>query len=458
MRILLVFPRFKYISGQPPLGIAYLYSFLKKKIPLAEISVFDGTFARGRIRDFEETISGGKFDMVGFSVMSTMLDDFTTMSAMVRKLSPGSRIVVGGPQPTVDPDYFFANGLADCVVSGEGEEPLAEYAANSCSPMGIKGIYYKKGNDILFGGARDPISDIDDFPIPSREIFDMSSYVGVWNSMDAVSSSLRGTSAIVSRGCPYKCSFCQPTLRKIFGSRVRKHSPSRVVEEMRYLKERFNINAVMFEDDTFLIDRKWAAEVCDKMLAAALEMVWCCNVRADLCDRSMLGRMREAGLRKINIGIESASQRILDEVFDKGVTIGQVEEAVRIAKELELKVQGYFMIGHYSETEEDIRRTIDFASRLNIDEASFSITTPFPGTFLYDRDIDMIEAGSGQYDYYKDRVYKDSGLKVSAARVRSLNRLAYLRFYTRPGRLVSQFGHILSPNGLRKFLYKLQRV
>ena len=78
---------------------------------------------------------------------------------------------------------------------------------------------------------------------------------------------------------------------------MRKHSPGRIVEEIRYLKEQFGINAVMFEDDTFLMDKKWAGEVCDKLLATDLKIVWCCNIRADLCDKLMLSRMREVGLR-----------------------------------------------------------------------------------------------------------------------------------------------------------------
>lgn len=458
MKILLVFPRFRYISGQPPLGLAALYSYLRKEAPMADLTVFDATFTSGRLEAFRSALRDGNFDIVAFSVMSTMIGDFQTMAGIVRQEAPHAKIVAGGPHPTIDPEFFVLKAGADAAVVGEGEVTFCEYILNKADPGGVKGLVYKNGKEAVFGGERDKIEDIDSLPIPSRDMFDMASYVNIWNSMDSVSANLRGTSLIISRGCPYRCSFCQPTLRKIFGQNVRKRSASRITEELIYLKDAFNINAAMFEDDTFLMDKRWTEEVCDSIIKNRLNIVWCCNMRADLCEKKLLRRMYEAGLRKVNIGIESASQRILTEVLDKGIKIGQIEEAVYTAKDLGLKVQGYFMLGHCSESEDEIKQTIRFASALDIDEASFSITTPLPGTSLFEKDRSAIKDKGANYDYYSDCVYKENCMKVTPAKVERYKKYAYLMFYTRPKRFVRHIAEMFTPNGMRKLLYKLQRV
>lgn len=458
MKILLVFPRFKYITGQPPLGIASLYSYLKWKKPDLEIEVFDGTFAKGRSKAFSDLISKNSFDIIGISVMCTMVSDVQALAASARKRSPKAQIIVGGPQATIDPEYFLERDIADIVIVGEGEATFLELVEKEGKPFGVKGVVYKKGGEIVREPGRGPEADINKLPITERMIFDMNSYMAAWNSMDVVNSGLKGTSVMVSRGCPYRCSFCQPTLQKIFGNRIRKYSPERVISELEYLKSHFGIDAFMFEDDTFMMDKEWTARICDLMLERKLGLVWCCNIRADLCDKEILRKMHDAGLRKINIGIESASQYILDEVFRKNVTINQVEVAVKIAKKAGLFVQGYFMIGHPKETRKDILATISFARKLDIDEVSFSITTPLPGTYLYENDRGLAEDGYENYDYYSKSAYKSKSLLVKKWEIKLLKKYAYFMFYLKPRRLRAQLRIFFTVNGPKKFFYKLARV
>jgi len=456
MNILLVFPRFKYISGQPPLGIASLYSYLKLNNPQAKIDIFDGTFSKDKLIDFKNVIKNKRYHIIGLSIMNTLVSDARLLLATAKIVSSGSKIIVGGPQVTIDPEYFLKHNLADIAVIGEGEITFSELIKNECDPSGIQGVVYKKGENIIYGRPREILLDLDKLPIIQRQIFDMNRYIQVWNSMDVVSTELRGTSVIFSRGCPYQCSFCQPTLQKIFGNRVRYCSAEKIIEELVYLKKEFRINAFMFEDDTFLINKDMVTLVCDLMVERDLEMIWCCNMRADLCDYDILKKMHSAGLRKINIGIETASQRILDEVFNKKINIEQVKNAVKIAKEIGLYVQGYFMLGHPKESRKDIQNTIRFARSLDIDEASFSITTPLLGTYLFDMDKHSLEDNYDKFDYYNKCIYKN--LQVSAHFINMYKKYAYLSFYSKPKRLLRQFRNIFSKNGLMKFLNKLERV
>lgn len=458
MNILLVFPRFRYVSGQPPLGISALYSYLTKKAPGVKITVFDGTFSDHKLKDFEHVLADSAFNAVGFSVMNTMVSEVKALAKITRRFAPASKIIVGGPQATVKPDYFLENDLADIAVIGEGEATFLELLEKDLDPEGVKGTVYKKSGRIVHEDARDKMPDLDSLPIPDRNIFDMKAYFGAWNSLDIFSGNLRGTSVIVSRGCPYQCSFCQPTLQKLFGSHVRKYSPGRVIEELQYLKDKFNINAFMFEDDTFLMDKDWAMMVCDLMMEKRLGLVWCCNVRANLCDYGALKKMKEAGLRKINIGIESATQGLLDDVLKKNITVEQIKKAVDTAKSLGLYIQGYFMIGHPKESDGDIRNTIRFARDLDIDEASFSITTPLPGTSLYESDKYMVEDAHEGCDYYSVSVYDSKYLQVPPKKIRMYKRYAYISFYLKPRRLIKQIMNVFFNNGLKKFIYKLERV
>jgi radical SAM superfamily enzyme YgiQ (UPF0313 family) len=284
----------------------------------------------------------------------------------------------------------------------------------------------------------------------------MDQYLSLWYQLDAVRYGVRGTSIMASRGCPYRCTYCQPTLGTIFGRVVRKRSPASLVAEAAELKDRFDIEGLMWLDDTFLLDREWMQNLCEQFIEADLGLIWGCNVRADVCDRESLEIMKAAGLRMVHVGIESASQRVLDEVYDKGITIEQVRETTQMAKDLGLKVRGYFMMGAPTETEEEVRASIKLANELPLDDVTFSITTPLPHTHLYDMTHDLISEDFSHFDYYKTAVY-DSDVVLPARTLARLRRLAYIQFYLGRKRLWRTIQSVLGISGIRKMLLKVQR-
>ncbi len=458
-KILLVYPRCKYPSGQPPLGLAALSAYIKQISTNISVELFDATFMNNSFKRFKNLCSEKNFDVLLFSVMSTMSSDAHRFAKIAKSKIPLCVVVFGGPHPTILPELCLADSHVDLVIRGEGERVIANLIAADFNPVNIKGVVYRAGdNRIVFNQEQSPIENIDALPFPDRSIFDMDRYVQVWNSMDSVASDLRGTSIIVSRGCPYRCTFCQPTLEKLFGKKIRKRSPLNVLKELIHLRDAYKINAFMFEDDTFMMDRQWVLEICELIKNTCSEMIWCCNMRANLCDEQLLRSMYDAGLRKINIGMETASQDVLDKVYKKGITIQQVIDAVSVCKKIGLRVQGYFMIGHPKETLEDVKQTIRFARNLDIDDVSFSIVTPFPGTALYDNERDLIEQSIESFDYYSTCVYKKECLSTPIETIRRMKSIGYFRFYMRPDRLLTQVRLIFSLPGLRKFFYKIRRV
>jgi len=424
----------------------------------AQVDVFDLTFCKKPFDYLWEGLSARHYDVIGLSVMTSLLRDAERASTVARETNPQALVLWGGPHPTVLPDDTLNQPQVDAVAIGEGEESLLELVRRGGDPAGVAGIWHKTADGSISRNPPRPlIQDLSSLPLPARDLVDMKTYARAWYSLTASDPTLLGTSIITSRGCPYVCTYCQPTLHQLFGKRVRRRSVKDVLGELGHLKEAYGLNSFMFEDDTFIIHRPWVQELSVRLKEMNLGFRWGCNVRADLVTRELLGAMVEAGLVQINMGIESGTQRILDQIYDKKITIEEVRQAVDIAKSLGLKVGGYFMIGAPTETEEEIERTIRFAARLPIDEAAFNITTPLPGTYLWDQTRDLVGGDIADFDYYHTSVY-NSPQVLPAKRLQWLKRKAYLRFYLfSPRRVPNVLKWSTSPLGIHKMMLRMRR-
>ncbi len=453
MRLLLIFPRFKYPSGDPPLGVAYLAAALREAGH--EVDIFDATFVKRPLEALKRKLQGSSYDLIGISVLTSMLSGAAEVGKVCREYSDAV-ICAGGPHATVEPESTLGLECIDGVMVGEGEELIVRLAAAGGDFSKVPQMWYRDGERLVRGEPMEPIADLDEVPFPARDLLDMRRYMEIWYQLDAVKYGLRGTSIIASRGCPFDCAYCQPTLRSIFGKRVRRRSPENIVRELVELKREYNPDGVMWLDDTFLLDKGWMRELCAGMVDADLGLMWGANVRADVADKDMLAEMQKAGLRIVHVGIESASQRILDEMYQKGITIAQVRRAVGDAHELGLRVRGYFMMGAPTETVEELRATVRLANELPLDDVTFSITTPLPHTHLYDNTRHLIAKEFSQFDYYKCAVYED-GVSVDARTLDRMKKSAYLQFYLGRKRLWRTVRSVLGVSGIRKMLLKVQR-
>lgn len=395
--------------------------------------------------------------MAGISLMTANAEDGLETARIIKARHPATRIITGGPHPTILPDRVLAHPGVDAVALGEGEETLQELVNRFPDFRNIAGVHYKEGGAVVRNPLRPPVADLDQLEMPAYDLLDMKRYMKSWFQMDAVSPDLKGTNIIATRGCPYACSFCQPTLDRIFGRKLRLRSPGNIVAELAHLNERYGIESFIFADDTLNIDREWLKSLCAALSASGLGLVWGCNIRANLADRAELEMMREAGLRKVFMGIESGSDRILRDVYKKGITLDQVRDAVSAVKGLGLRMQGYFMLGAPSETPAEIRSTLSLARSLPIDDATFSITTPLPGTHLYDKTRDAIRRPVETFDYYKTYVYGPS-MGFTQKRLRIAKILGFALFYLSGRRLFRTFRLCFSPQGLKKLFLKLRRI
>jgi radical SAM superfamily enzyme YgiQ (UPF0313 family) len=456
LRVLLVFPETRYPSGQLPLGLAYLAAALRESTD-AEVDCLDTSLEQHTREHLAEMVRRTRYPIIGFSVTTPQLAAARAMARLVKEVNPSSHVVFGGAHPSVMPEDTLRWPWIDSVVRGEGEETLCELVLSGADPRGIPGVTYRDGPRIVSNEPRAHLKDLDAVPSPARDLFRMRTYIRNWYSLDTVSPGLRGTSVIASRGCPYRCSFCQPTISKLFGRAVRKRSSDSIVAELRDLVGAYGIEAFMFEDSTFVLDAEWVSDLCEVMQASGLGLIWCCNVRADLLSRDLLRRMHAAGLRKMNLGIESASERVLTDIYRKGIRLEQVDRVVGWARELGIRVQGYFILGAPTETKEEMLRTVDYACALDIDDAVFDIATPFPHTELYEMSKDQIRVDLTDFDCFHRCVYGDRP-EASAKFIETLKTKAYYLFYLQPKRLPFMLRQGLSPVGLRRTLLKARRV
>ncbi len=456
MKVALVFPRLAYRSGDPPLGVALLAGQLER-LPGVQVDILDTTFESDPHGYLYSAFRRRRYDLVGVSIMASMMSAASRVVAMARSACPQAMIVLGGPHPTVIPEQALAVTGADAVCIGEADATLPEIVSQPGNLAHIAGVAFLRDDKLVKTAPRKPIEDLDALPLPAWHLLPMQAYLRNWFQMDAVPGTNPGTSIIASRGCSFNCSYCQPTLRKLFGSSVRKRSPAGIAAEISRLVSDFGIRGFMIQDDTFTIDADWAQATGRAIHRAQPEVIWACNARADTLDEKLVSELHRCGLRKVNIGIESASERILCEVYNKRISLRQIRHAVNLSKQFGLSVQGYFMLGAPGESVDEVKQTIRLARELPIDDATFSITTPLPGTILYEKTRGLIRPGIVDFDYYGKPVYRKDAA-VAPDLLNKLRREAYLGFYLSPKRLRTITRHLFLSGRPEKTINKLRRL
>jgi len=234
---------------------------------------------------------------------------------------------------------------------------------------------YKENSKYIIPNKTPHVHDLNLYPMPDYSGFPVEEYMKYNQSL----RSLKAISMIVSRGCPYPCSFC--AVNQTMGHNIRFLNHEKVVSEMQMLQNKYALEGIWFKDSIFNMNKRWINNFCEEILNRNLQIKWQINTRVDLIDESQLENMVEAGLSQIDIGIESGSLESL-KTLKKNITVDQIEPAVNLAKK-HVKVSGFFMIGIPGETEEDIKKTFELAKRLELDKTSWSIFTPLPGSKLF---------------------------------------------------------------------------
>ena len=391
MKITLLNPRLRTWSPNVyvPLGLGYIAASLEQAGH--DVEIIDLNTHRIRGKELQRRVTG--VEIIGITGMITEYQTLLGLVDIVKAVNTEAKVILGGPLATALPQKLLEASAADFIVLGEGEKTIVDLVSVIGSDgdySGISGIAFRDNGRINLTELVEPIADLDTIPFPARHLLDMKRYIK--DHFESFGIKIRGfgrirsTNLISSRGCPYNCTFC---FKDMWGHKWRGRSPENIIREMELLYDAYQVNGFFFNDDTFVLDRERVLEFCRQLVEKKLKIVWYCNGRVNLMTREMLAAMYEAGCRGIAYGIESGNQQVLDSM-KKNETLDQVREVVAWTKQAGIHVTGYFMIGMLGETRATIRETMAFARELALDFHGFSLTTPIPGTELFDS---AIEAG-----------------------------------------------------------------
>ena len=433
MKLLLLTPpstleeRYGKLSGigtlYPPLGLAYLAAYAEKEGH--KVKIIDSEAEGYSYKDIDKIALEFNPDLVGMQTYCTNLAKSYKVAENLKKILK-TKIVLGGAQATLMPEKTIANKNIDFVIYGEGEKTLNELltALDKENFSKVRGLVYKNKNKIIKNEPQHLIKNLDEIPMPARHLFPMEKYHS--------SANLRGKRTLnimTSRGCPYQCAYCAGSL--IFGKSHRFHSTNRVIEEIKLLKEQYTCDSIQFFDETFTVNRQRVIELCDKMIKENLNIEWSCFTRVNLVDKKLLKKMKQAGCYLIFYGLESGVQRLLD-LIRKNITLKQSENAIKMTHKAGIETWASFMLGLPSETKEESEQTINFAIKVDPTFVQFPITTPFPGTELYNLALKYgkLQDNFENFTSWDEVVFVTNGR--TATEIKKTASAAYRQFYLRP--------------------------
>ena len=331
-------------------------------------------------KKFKNILVSYKPDVVGITAFSVKYPSAIKIASICKDYDPSIPIIMGGQHTTIMTDQVLGNPQIDFAVRGEGEETIKEflYQFNANQQWSnIDGLCYKQDGNIIKNKNRELISDIDSIPFPRIDVlYDIENY-----SESSVSK------LFTSRGCPYKCTYCGT--QNIWTYKLRNHSPQRIIDEINIKKNDFGCSYFTFFDDVFGLNKKQTNALLDTMIEKKININWDCLTRPDTVNDELLKKMKEAGCTKIDMGVESGSDKILLDT-KKSTNKKQILEASKLIKNNKIMLYMFFMIGLPTETEEDAQQTKKFLNEIKPDWAGISIFTPIPGTEIYN---DLINVG-----------------------------------------------------------------
>lgn len=378
MKILLINPDRAEPLSYFPLGLSYIASTLEKRG--CDISCLDLRFTE----DVSDKIRKENPDVAGITCRYDTYDDALSIARIIKQ-TKDIPVIAGGPFPTNCPEKVLSCEYFDYVVIGEGEYTVLKLMDALEAKAGlesINGTGCRQQGKIKINPPPECIAELDLIPFPKRDIFDVSRYAC---DIKNFPMPLPYLYIVASRGCPYNCKFCQPVVEKLFGKKPRYRSPENVTAEIEELIKKYRIRAFSFMDDTLTVNKEWLFRLCEVLIRKKInkKTVWLAQSRVDTFDRDVAEAMKRAGCRLVIFGVESGSQRVLD-YLRKGIKVEQTQRALRIAKEVGLVVLADTMYGTPYETEEDLEKTVQMYRRLRPEMVWASITTPIPGTDLYE--------------------------------------------------------------------------
>jgi len=371
-----------------PLGLISLAAYVRDHY---ESKIVDLRF--DNVNHLYSVIKETKPMAIGFSMLTgSCINQIINISKKVKEEYPEIKIIIGGIHPTIFPEQTISNKYIDYVIINEGERAFLELLRaieENIEVENIKSLLWKdKSGAVRRNVMEDSFIDMNELPMPAWDLIDVNRYTKKLSN----DLKFKVINFYTSKGCPFPCTFCY---NLNFNKRKwRSKTAERAAEEVEFLNRKYGINYFIVHDDNFLVDKKRALRFAELIIEKKLDIKYSIGIRIDFFEHELLKKMHESGLCELRVGCESGSDRILKDVIAKGITAEQIIKAIKLAKDLSIKLILSFVVGWPTETIEERQKTIDLIIKLQrIHEHAaiypLWIYIPYPGTTLFEKAVEL---------------------------------------------------------------------
>ncbi len=418
-------------AAMPPLSLLSIGAYLEQHG--LHVSILDIHIEKLSAEQVKERIKAADPDWVGLTVMTATSIPAHKVARLVKEACPRAKVVFGGVHAEALPLESLSNSAVDYVVRGDGEDTFLRMVKGE-DPTKLNGVSWRKGNEVENNPPVEVNMDLDRMPRPAYHMVPMHMYyptIGSYQKLPAINM-------LMTRGCPGKCTFCNSA-----NTTLRSRSADKVVAEIEHLRDTYGIQEIQFYDDTFTVNRKNVLRFCELMVERKVGVSWVAFIRADCFNDELGEAMKKAGCHQVLIGIESGDDEILKNIR-KPIHRERIQQSIDIARKYGIESRCAFIFGNQGETMETMQRTLDYSMKLDPDLALYNISTPYPGTQLFQWAKDNGYLVSDEWSDFELSTFLLRLPTVSEEQVFSFYAYAHKKFYMRPKALwrrIKKFRH-----------------
>lgn len=433
----------------PHLGLCSLAAVAERDGYTVEI--LDAAALQMSPRQLVDEIRDKRPRYVGLTAMTHTISSAALIAQLIKEYAQDVTVILGGVHITAVPEETLRRypDCFDVCVIGEGEITLSELfrALDDGRDLAdVAGLAFMREGDFIRTEPREFLRDMDSLPLPAWHLLpEMKKYYGT--SLISAGSGV-SNHLLTSRGCPGRCIFCDTSVN---GHRLRSYSTDYIMEMIDILHKKYKTDDIQINDDTFVTFRKNLFEICERLIARNYKLSWSCDARASDVTEEGIKLMKAAGCWQIAYGVETGSPRIL-EFIRKKVTLDQIRNAFVWTKKAGISTKGFFIMGHPTETEESIQKTVDLMLSMDIDVVGLTFFTAFPGSPIYPT---IHEYGKFDPDWDRTETYEVGNFIPHGFTVESLinwRKTALRQFYLRPKYMLKQLSQIKKPYDLYRLV------
>lgn len=357
----------------PPLGLLYIATNVDKK---HNLKLLDVVAKKYTIKQIISEIKAFNPNLLGISTVTNRIYSMALIAKEIKKLIPKIKIVIGGPHTSIYPKETINLEYIDYVLTGYCEYTFPQLVETIDGGekkdhlLKINNLLFKNNGKIIESKVVEKPIILDNMPFPDRSLINLNDYY-------TLADKKKMTTINSSRGCPYRCIFCDTPDKK-----YHYRSAGNLLEEIEEIVK-LGINEIHIFDDTFNAVRKRVVQFCESLIESKLKISWSARVRAHPLDKELLSLMKKSGCYRLHIGVESGNPKIL-EYINKKITREQIENAFRLCNKLKIKTLAYFIIGFPNQTLDECRQELDFIKSIKPTYILATTLYPLPGSQFYD--------------------------------------------------------------------------